>query len=104
MDAAVTERGGDGLAPLEAVRETHLLDHRNRMRVRAEDVVVGLLEPDAWLDLEASGQSARQRLPLDHRHVIARMPQPHGRSERKRAGTQDRRGGQDRSPARMPRL
>src|SRR5688500_7102166 len=74
--------------------QSELLDHTDRVRIRPEDVVVELLEPDPRRRLEACRQAPRQRFSLDYRHAVAGTPAAHrgGQAE----GASAKHGGADR--------
>jgi hypothetical protein len=90
---------GDGLwsVPLEIRTEPELLDQRYHGSVRAEDVVVELLQPGGIQlvsDPEAAGQASGDQLPLEDRHLGAplREPQGGGQSQRSTAEHRDASG------------
>ena len=88
-ESAINKAGGDGPMPLEAIAEGELLDHRDRMPIRSEQMVVELLDPHIACRIEARCQSAGKPFALDDRNALAASGEPQGKGEAQRAGSEN---------------
>ena len=91
METAVAQRRRHRRLPLQPIAESALLDHRDGPPIRAEEVVIELLEPHARLDLEAGGEPTRQRLTLDDGDRVAALRQAERDGQAEGAGAEYRR-------------
>ena len=95
MDSPVAQCGRHRGLPLEPIAEPKFVDERNRATVRAEEVVVELLEPQPWLNLEPRGKASGKRLPLDDRDSVPSLPEPQRRGQAQGTCAQDGSATQD---------
>src|SRR4051794_22677294 len=62
--------------PVQLLAQSQLLDERDRALIRAEEVVVELLEPQPLVDLEAAREPAHRRVALVDRDLVPALGEP----------------------------
>ena len=69
--------------------DADLLDQSDRVRVAPEEVVVEPFEPAIRRDLEAAARPPGNRVPLQHRDVVAPLREPQRDRQPEHASTDD---------------